>query len=205
MFKNNRALKRSVRAFAFVFFFSSCAPKITNFTATPATITKGDSVLLNWKIKGKPTVMFDQRKIAHPPGDSLDILEFILSVQKDKKVKYIKRQVSLLPKESSDRVVLITNDLHGDTLIAAGLKDTILWSEFEIISVSSLSARPVIVIHANKKSVLKNPEIPSDIWQGMPYGGNWQIMSIVTEEEKKDHSLIPNQLEIKVLIRPVKK
>jgi len=63
-------------------------------------ITKGDSVILNWKVKGKPTLLFDERKIFRPSSDSLKILEFTLSVQRDRKTKYIKRQVSVLPKES---------------------------------------------------------------------------------------------------------
>lgn len=202
--KNNQALKgRLWPCFTLILIFCSCAPKI-NFTALPATITKGDSVLLNWKISGKPTLLFDQRKIAHAPGDSLEILEFTLSVQKGKKVKYIKRQISVLPKESTDRVVLMTNNLHGDTLIASGIKDTLIWAGFEIISVSSLSARPVIILHANIKFELKNPEIPSNVWEGTPYAGDWKIMSLLTEAEKENHSLIPGQLEIKVLIRRYK-
>ena len=149
--------------------------------------------------------MFDQRKITHPPGDSLEILEFTLSVQKGKIEKYIKRQISVLPKESTDRVVLITTDLKGDTLIAEGIKDTVLWANFQIISVSSLSSRPLVVIHANRQSGLKSPEIPSDVWEGTPYAGAWKIMSILTESEKKDSTIIPGQLEVSVLIRPLKK
>lgn len=60
-----------------LFIFSSCAPKI-EFTAFPPVISKGDSVYLKWKIKGEPTLLFDQRKNAHPPNDSLEILEFTL-------------------------------------------------------------------------------------------------------------------------------
>ncbi|MDQ2721194.1 MAG: hypothetical protein M3Z26_15710 [Bacteroidota bacterium] len=203
MLRNYPASKRCLLP-CFVIFFYSCTPKI-NFTASPAVITKGDSVLLNWKINGKPTLLFDRRKIAHPPDDSLEILEFTLSVQKGKKVKYIKRQVSVLPKGSADRVVFMTNDLRGDTLIAEGIKDTALWSGFEIISVYSLSSRPINILHAGKKSELKNPAIPSYAWEGTTYAGLWKIMSLLTEAEKQDHSTIPNQLEIKVLIRPRKK
>ena len=149
--------------------------------------------------------MFDQRKIPHPPNDSLEILEFTLSVQKGKKEKYKKRQISVLPKESTDRVVLITTDLKGDTLIAEGIKDTVLWDNFQIISVSSLSSRPIVVIHENRRSELKSPGIPSDVWEGTQYAGAWKIMSVLTEAEKKDSTIIPGQLEISVLIRPLKK
>jgi|GEM_PF-1693186 len=188
-----------------VLIFYSCAAKIGSFTATPATITKGDSILLNWKIKGKPVLMFDQRKIAHPKGDSIDILEFTLSVQKGDKVKYIKRQVPVLPEESSDRVVLLTNELHGDTLIAEGVKDTSLWSNFEIVSVSSISKKILFVIHDNRQGILESAGTSSDVWEGSKYSGFWRIMTILTEAEKKDSSIITGDLEIKALIRPIKK
>jgi len=203
--KNNWTLNTGLILFlVFISFFYSCAPKI-NFTASPAIITKGDSVLLNWKVKGKPTLMFDQRKISRPLNDSLEILEFTLSVQRGKKEKYIKRQVSILPKESTDQVTLITNEIKGDTLIASGIKDSTLWAGFEVISVSSLSGRPLIILHAGRESELKDSQIPSNLWEGTRYAGNWKIMALLTEAEKKDHSIIPNQLEIKVIIRPIKK
>ncbi len=203
--KNNRTLNAGLILFlVFYSFFYSCVPKI-NFTATPAVITNGDSVLLNWKVKGKPTLMFDQRKIPHTPNDSLEILEFTLSVQRGKKERYIKRQVSVLPKETIDRVALITNEIKGDTLIASGTKDSTLWAGFEVISVSTLSERPLIIFHADIESMLKDSEIGSNQWEGTRYCGNWKIMTLLTEAEKKDHSIIPDQLEIKVIIRPLKK
>jgi len=205
MLKNNWTLNTDLILFlVFISFFYSCAPKI-NFTASPAIITKGDSVLLNWKVKGKPTLMFDQRKISHPPNDSMEILEFTLSVQRGKKEKYIKRQVSILPKESTDEVVLITNDIKGDTLIASGIKDSSLWADFEVISISSLSKRPLIILHAGRESELRDSEIPSNLLEGTHYAGSWKIMTLLSEAEKKDHSIIPDQLEIKVLICPLKK
>jgi hypothetical protein len=188
-----------------VLIFYSCGPKITSFTASPATITKGDSVFLNWKIKGTPTLMFDQRKISHPGNDSLDVLEFTLSVEKAKKEKHIKRQISVLQKESTDEVVLATNELKGDTLIAEGIKDTALWSGFEVISVSSASHRTLIVMHDNIQAELKSSGIASNVWEGTKYAGHWKIMAILTEAEKRDSTIIPGQLEIKVLIRPLKK
>jgi hypothetical protein len=190
---------------AFIIIFYSCTPKIFSFTASPPTITNGDSVILNWKIKGKPTLMFDQRKISHPGNDSLQVLEFTLSVEKGKKEKHIKRQVSLLPKESTDKVVLITNNLKGDTIIAEGIKDTTLWSNFEVISVSSASSRTLVVLHDNIQAELNSAGVASNVWKGVHYAGYWKIMATLTEAEKKDSTIIPGQLEIKVLIRPLKK
>lgn len=185
--------------------FYSCAPKITSFTALPPTITKGDSVILNWKIRGKPTLLFDQRKVAHPGNDSLEIIEFTLSVEKNKKAKYIKRQISVLPAESMDNLILATTDLKGDTLIASGIKDTTLWNNFEVISVSSASKRTFIVVHNNIRSQLDSSGVISYAWEGSKYSGYWKIMTILTEAEKKDSSIIPGQLEIKAIIRPLKK
>ncbi len=191
--------------FTFIIIFCSCAPKITSFTASPATITNGDSVILNWKIKGKPTLMFDQRKIFHPGNDSLQVLEFTLSVEKGKKEKHLKRQVSVLQKESRDEVVLITTDLKGDTLIAEGIKDTALWSGFEVISVSNTSPRTLVVLHDNIQAALKSAGVASNVWEGTQYAGYWKIMTTLSEAEKEDSTTIPGQLEIKVLIRPLKK
>ena len=188
-----------------LFIFYSCAPKITSFTALLPTITKGDSVTLNWKIKGKPTLLFDQRKMAHPGNDSLEILEFTLSVEKNKKEKHIKRQISVLPAESMDNVILATTDLKGDTLIATGIKDTLLWNNFEVISVSSASKRTLIVLHNDIRSQLESSGVISNAWDGSKYCGEWKIMTILTDAEKKDSSIIPGQLEIKAIIRPLKK
>lgn len=188
-----------------VLIFYSCAPKITSFTASPAAITKGDSVMLNWKIKGTPTLMFDQRKISHPGNDSLEVLEFTLSVEKGKKEKHIKRQISVLPNESMDKVVLATTDVKGDTLIAGGIKDTALWSNFEVISVSSTSRRNLFVMHDNIQATLDSLGTTSNAWEGTRYAGTWKIMTLLTEAEKKDATIIPGQLEIKALIRSFKK
>jgi hypothetical protein len=190
-----------------VLIFYSCAPKITSFTASPATITKGDSVMLNWKIKGTPTLMYDQRKISRPGNDSLDVLEFTLSVKKGTKEKQIsiKRQVSVLQNESMDKVVLATNDIKGDTLIAEGIKDTALWSGFEVISVSSASHRTLIILHHNIQATLDSLGTTSNAWEATPYAGAWEIMTPLTEAEKKDSTIIPGQLEIKALIRSFKK
>jgi len=188
-----------------VLIFYSCAPKITSFTALPPTITKGDSVTLNWKIKGMPTLTYDQRKISRPGNDSLEVLEFTLSVEKGKKEKHIKRQISVLPNESTDNVVLATNDVKGDTLIAGGIKDTALWSNFEVISVSSTSHRNLLVMHDNIHAALDSLGTTSNAWEGTPYAGAWKIMMLLTEAEKKDSTIIPGQLEIKALIRSFKK
>lgn len=188
-----------------VLIFYSCAPKITSFTASPAAITNGDSVMLNWKIKGTPTLMYDQRKISRPGNDSLDVLEFTLSVEKGKKEKHIKRQVSVLQNESMDKVVLATNDIKGDTLIAEGIKDTALWSNFEVISVSSASHRNLMVLHDNIQAALDSLGTNSNALEGTPYAGPWKIMTLLTEAEKKDSTIIPGQLEIKTLIRSFKK
>lgn len=183
----------------------SCAPKITSFTASPAAITKDDSVMLNWKIKGTPTLMYDQKKISRPGNDSLEVLEFTLSVEKGKKEKHIKRQVSLVQNESTNNVVLATNTINGDTLIAEGIKDTALWSNFEIISVSSASRRTLLVLHANIPASLDSLGATSNAWEGTPYSGTWKIMTPLTEAERKDSTIIPGQLEIKALIRSFKK
>lgn len=149
--------------------------------------------------------MFDQRKIFHPGNDSLQVLEFTLSVEKGKKEKHLKRQVSVLQKESRDEVVLITTDLKGDTLIAEGIKDTALWSGFEVISVSNTSPRTLVVLHDNIQAALKSPGVASNVWEGTQYAGYWKIMTTLSEAEKEDSTIIPGQLEIKVLIRPLKK
>ncbi len=188
-----------------VLIFYSCAPKITSFTASPASITKGDSVVLDWKIKGTPSLMFDQRKISRPGNDSIEVLEFTLSVEKGKKEKHIKRQISVLPNQSTDNVVLATNAVKGDTLIAGGIKDTALWSNFEVISVSSASHRNLLIMHDKIQAALDSLGTTSNALEGTRYAGAWKIMTLLTEAEKKNASIIPGQLEIKAIIRSFKK
>ncbi len=185
---------------ASILIISSCSPKI-QFNASPPIITKGDSVFLNWKIKGEPTLMFDQRKIAHAPDDSLELLEFTLSVEKRGKTKYIKRQITVLPAQSVDRVALFTTDIKGDTLIAEGVKDSAAWKHFQIVSISSLSNDAFTVIHDGVTATIKNTDLPDGSWKNKNYAGDWIIMRQLSDAEKQDHSKIPGSLEIQVLIQ----
>lgn len=177
----------------------ACTPKVS-LTVSPSVISKGDSVFLNWKVKGNPTMMVDTRKIARPPYDSTEVMEFTLSAKKGKKEKYVKRQVILLPGGSYDQLAFTVSGIRGDTLIAGGTKDLTAWKNYQVITLASASKRPLYVTHEGRSGLI-GYTASGILWQGLPYAGYWKIETLLTPEEKLNHSEIPGLLLIKAFIR----
>ena len=181
---------------------NSCEPVINSFSVSPRTIIADDSLKINYKIKGNPTLIVHERLIpedsenAGASGLPLKYLEFTLVVQKGKKETRRFVQVVVLPKETTNEIVFPTY-LHGDTLIAAGEKNAERWGDkFSILTVTSGSGRQLLVKHANRSSRLdKNGVICTD-FKGTLVEGRWEIRSILTEGEKKDMSSAPSTLRI---------
>jgi hypothetical protein len=135
--------------------FASCGPKIFSFTAEPKTVFSKDSVILTWKARGKPTMRFDQKHIANPPGDSLSLLEFTLVVEKGSKSPAHKTQsVKLLPPLSLQFMPVRIISISGDSLIAKGMTDTLVWSNYLVYSVTGTQNRQLLVTHNGISSEL---------------------------------------------------
>lgn len=179
---------------------TACSPKVS-LTASPPVIAKGDSVLLHWKVSGRPTMMVDTKKIGRPPFDSAEVMEFTLNAKKGKKEKYVKRQVLILPAGAYDQLAFVVSGINGDTLVSGGIKDTTAWNNYRIITLASVSKRQLIVSHAGKTGLVSDTTA-SRSWNGLPYAGSWKIKSLLTPEEKVNHSKIPNVLIIKAFVKP---
>jgi hypothetical protein len=192
-----------VGAFIVAGAFAACKPRIYSFRATPATSSGTDSVRLDWKIRGQSSVLFSQRTIAQPPGDSIHILEFKLIAYRGKIDSFRTIQVPVIGDLSGDRVVFSVDTLVGDTVVAMGLKDTVRWRGYGISQVRGMVGRDLMVTHGGVTAFLKDTVL-SDAWSGKPYGGYWKIRTVLTEAEKKDHSTIPDRLTVTVIVRSSK-
>ena len=185
----------------FVFSFAvSCKPRIYSFIPSSQVITQDDSVQFTWDVRGKATLLFDQRNIARPNNDSLHVLEFTLVVKKGSHEAHQKVQISVVPKQTTDYLVFPVTSLNGDTLIASGVKDTMLWKGFSIASITSVNQRVLTVIHDDVQSVIEDTSTASIVWRGKPYSGTWIIKTLLTPAERNNHDLIPNRFQLKASI-----
>ncbi|MFL5809950.1 MAG: hypothetical protein ACJ749_10550 [Flavisolibacter sp.] len=179
----------------------SCKPRIISFTAEPTRVTSKDSVILKWKVKGKPLLMFDQVMQANPPADSMHLLEYTLYVTKGRKnAAHQKIQVLLLPAESQQALALRIESLvpSSDTAIARTFLDSSKWTGFIITSLSAVSNRTIVLSHAGQTGTLQDSSTKSETWRGKPYAGQWQILLPLTMQEKNDRGLIPDRVLLNV-------
>ena len=187
------------------FLLYSCTPRIYQFDPKPHTITKDDSVFVTWKVRGKPTLIVHDKV---PETSSLEsnngriyYKEFTLVVTKNGKDSSLMKQVTVIPKESSD-IIVFNTILKGDTLIAAGINNNETWNNnFQIGLIGSASNRPLIVTHANKQAKLDSMGTYSNIFEGTSVSGEWAFRSLLTTQEKNDPFLAPASLRIKVTIK----
>lgn len=184
----------------------SCGPAIRSFQVDQQTITAADSVKVNWDVSGKPTLLIHEQEVAG--GGSIrpgmagaggeKFLELTLVAQKNGKEKRQFIQVIVLPRESVDTIVFPVSMLHGDTLIAAGEKNTGRWGDhFQLTSVRSASGRPLLVQHGGKTVLLDEQNPDTVTFQGMANSGAWEIRSLLTDAEKSDPSKTPATLRLR--------
>jgi hypothetical protein len=187
-----------------VFGLPACKPRVFYFTATPRIVSSKDSVRLSWKTTGKAEMIFYQDRISNPPGDSADMLEFVLTARKWGKTSApFKQSVKLVPQQSRDVLSFSLTGQEGDTLIAAGIKDTNLYRGFVLISIASLSHRPIIVVHNGMRAVLSDSGVAVTALRDIPYDGLWTLKSVLTPAEKGNKALIPNTLDAMTIIKPI--
>lgn len=180
---------------------ASCSPKIFSFTAEPKTVSTKDSVILSWRARGKPTMRFDQKHIANPPGDSLNLLEFTLVVEKGSKDPAHKTQsVRLLPSLSLQFMPVRISSISGDSLIAKGITDTLLWRDYFVYSVTGTQNRRLLVTHNSITSELTDSLTSSFAWKQTPFAGGWEIKTLLNKSEIEDRSQIPERFILKVMI-----
>jgi hypothetical protein len=182
-----------------------CKPAIDSFTVKPLTITNNDSVSINYQTKGTPTLIFHENMIVEDsvkPGEiPIKYLEFTLVARKSNKEVRRMIQVMELPNESSTEIAFLTT-LHGDTLVAAGEKNSLRWSDkFTILTIAPGSDRNLTVRHEGKVIQLEKNGSPSNEMKGSPVKGYWEIRSILTKAEKADPVNVPELLWINAVIQ----
>ena len=160
-------------------------------------MTTDDTLIVNWDIKGNPTLLVHETELPESGGK---ILEMKLVVEKGGKEVNKVVQVEVLPNNSTTSITFSTQ-LRGDTLVAEDDKNPGVWGDrFEILSVSNASNRPLTVTHANRTASLDKAGTPSRIFAGTPVEGRWVFRSLLTPAEKADHSLLPERLQINTTI-----
>jgi hypothetical protein len=180
---------------AMVYF--SCIPKIYYFRPNQPRISEGDTIKLDWKTRKKPILLVHEKTYT---DDSTNIkpderlLEFILTFKHS--AVYGDTRVLISPKEPSTLLSIITSTLHGDTLIA--VSTNLPEDNFVVKAITSAMVRPLIIWHANKTVTLDHKGSKSEEFHDTPVGGIWQIGTILSAEEKKDHTIAPPILRILV-------
>ena len=203
--KNSRYGKSSVFCFcvAIICCLCYCKPVIKSFkvsshdTTQVRRIALEDTMKVNWEVKGKPTLLIHEFEL---PDSGGKITEMRLVVEKGGKEVNRIIQVERLPGNSSTSITLNTQ-LRGDTLVAEDEKNKDVWGDrFEIFSVSNASKRNLTVTHANRNAMLDASGSPSTAFEGTPIEGTWKFASLLTKEEKADHTLLPERLQINAII-----
>ncbi|MDB5198757.1 MAG: hypothetical protein JWO92_720 [Chitinophagaceae bacterium] len=175
----------------------SCGPKVYYFKPLQSNVSPGDTIRLDWKVRGKPVMLVHEKTAADDPANIKPggrLMEFILAFKNSD--KYGTAQVIITPPETSDTVFLRTKDLHGDTLIAYGIKSP--EDYFTIHGVTSVMNRALFVWHGNKMIALE-PGDSSPGFNDTPVGGEWKIGTLLSPAEKKDHSIIPSDLKLLIV------
>ncbi len=183
---------------------ASCKSEIYSFTASPRIITHADSVHLHWKIRGNPELSFHQKKIRYFASDSLELLQFSLIAAKgSSRTAPRLLEIKVLPTLYRDILVFPVTGLHEDTLVAAGIKDS-LYQDFSIESMALTGNRKILVGHGLYQTMLYDSALQSKTFKDLDYSGPWTFQSLLTPEEKLNPKLIPDQLMIAVFIKPKK-
>lgn len=181
-----------------------CKPRIYQFYADTQAVSAEDSIRLHWKVRGTPTLLVHEKHIATTAGDSVRALEFTLVVERAGIDSLRRVQVEIRSGQSTD-ILSFSAALEGDSvLVAKDVKSTARWSGFTVVKLASASARELRVMHESRTAVLDAAGNFSSALAGTTYAGTWEIRSPLTNEERSDHSKLPNFLRVNAIIQPKK-
>lgn len=165
-------------------------------TATPIILQTDSGIQLALPARDSLTI---QKK---PDSNAADILRYIALVAtlRGKEIDSVV-QVEVRMDSATDHIAFAPV-LVGDSLVAAGINDTVRWgSVFSILTIAAGSNRSLTVTHAGITRVLDPAERPDTAFRESPIQGEWSINSPLTPDEKDDHSLIPRFLRITITIK----
>jgi hypothetical protein len=188
--------------------FSSCGPSINSFVIQPLSISNEDSVRINWDVRGTPTLLVRERPVLddseHVVTGALTprYVDYQLVVERGGKEVHQTIQVVVYPAFFTNEIIMEVIDRIGDTIIAKGIKDPLRWGRlFEVVSVSTGSMRELQISHSGKVAIVDNNGTTSLELKGTPIEGEWEIKTVLNEEEKRDEALIPSDLKIIAVIQ----
>jgi hypothetical protein len=137
-----------------------------------------------------------------PDGLTSDRLQYItLVASRNGKEVPDAREVAIRPDSAHDEIGF-RDAVKGDTLVAGGINSPKRWGDdFDILSVTDGSNRPMEVIHAGISRVLRPGDSPDEGFKGTPVQGYWMFRSLLTPEEKANLRLAPAALKINITIK----
>lgn len=192
---------RNFRLFYLILIFaicSSCKPAIHSFRVTPLVITGDQKIHIALDVKGTASLEYNE----HFSPDSIQLLDFTLIVNKGGKEERKNVQVQKLKSLAPLNITFATSKLDGDFVEASGENNNNQWSNFQIVSVSSVMSRDIMVSHSGRMAELKSDGSSSQNLSGTTAGGNWSLKTRLTTSEKADSSKIPQELKIRAVIKP---
>jgi hypothetical protein len=174
---------------------------VISFSNRPCKmITLNDSVTFNWKIRGASTLLFSIENADDDENPGKEYLSYKLVASKGHKEAFSTIELTLLNDTSIDYIPINTVR-HGDSAVAIGTKDTLLWGDKFILSkISSNSKRAITVTHFSRSVELDAAGNESSAFSGLANSGPWEIRTLLSPEEIKDTALIPSRLVIKTII-----
>ena len=183
-----------------LFVLHACKPVIRSFLVTPLTITDTQKVFLNWDIKGTGHIEFNE----HKSVDSIDLLQFTLLVKRG--MQEARKSIEVMKLKSIDTIDVAFETIRrqGDTIEANGENNVERFKNFKVVTVLSAMNRVLLISHEGREADLSPDGQPSSIFAGTLAGGCWNFRTKLTQKEILDSSIIPPQLSIKIVIKPLK-
>jgi hypothetical protein len=179
----------------------ACSPRVTSFTVYPAAmITKDDSVKFNWKVSGKPTLLFYQEDNDDQTNAGTRLLSFKLVAQKGRREAFLLQTLTLLP-DTSTHEIRMKSIRNGNELFAIDTLDRQKWGTyFKLDLVNAQMKRPLTVIHGGRTVQLDAAGHSSAGFKGLPNSGPWEIRTSLTAAEISGEQKLPGHLFIQTRV-----
>ena len=151
----------------------SCSPKIISFSVAPRRACPDDSIAVNWKVVGTPSVTVTKRG-----GLLADTLTYTLVVQRHDKRKYARQDVIRFRAAQPETLVFVTLPRGQDSLWCVDTLRAADWnSSLEIDTTASCSGRDIRLLHGGRDVLLRGDGSRSLALSGVGLEGRWELRS----------------------------
>jgi hypothetical protein len=158
----------------------ACAPKIHQFSVTPAVTCLGDTVSVTFDVSGTPhllTVDFENR--------GQPATRYIVVTERRGKRQQRIQDVEHYAGPPVDTLAFDTELLGTDSLRAGGsFPDTDWPAHLRIREVSTDAGRAVVVTHAGRSGQVGPTVATSGLWRGLPVSGDWELRTAIAPGEE---------------------